>query len=182
MALFRRARRRGARRQPARSASPRVKAEDAQWPVFSPSNAPFLVRIPAAGLRYTKEVQKPDGGTLNADLYVVRHLKNGYLAVWTSGTYKEQGVDLSLMFDLTVQVLNKMFEAESLPCEFYQAKDAPLSGYVGRRYMVRGCYLKGGLRHYYKAEGGKLTIILVGRAERNPGRPGDRPVLRLFRD
>lgn len=155
---------------PARPASPRVKAEDAQWPVFTPSNAPFSVRIPAAGLRYTKEVQSPGGRTLSADLYAVRHLKNGYLAVWTNATYNGKH-DLSAMFDLTVDVLNKMFEAESLPCEFYQVKDAPLAGYVGRRYIVRGCYLKGGLRHYYKSEGGKLTIILVGVLSEIPDDP-----------
>lgn len=156
---------------PARPAPPRAEAGDAQWPVFSPSNSPFSVRIPAAGLRYTKDVQKPDGGTLSADLYAVRHLKNGYLAVWTSGTYKDQGLDLSVMFDLTVEVLNKMFEAESLPCEFYQSKDAPLGGFVGRRYKLRGCYLKGALRHYYKVEGGKLTIILVGVVSEIPDDP-----------
>lgn len=154
----------------ARSASPRGKAEETQWPVFSPSNAPFSIRIPAAGLRYTKEVQAPGGRAINADLYAVRHLKNGYLAVWTSGPYHGHQ-DLSLMFDLTVEVFNEMFAAESLPCEFYQVKDAPLGGFVGRRYKMRGCYLKGALRHYYKAADGKLTIILVGVLSEIPDDP-----------
>ena len=155
--------------QTSRSTQPRRQAVDAQWPVFSPSNAPFSIRIPEAGLRHTTEVPMPVSGMLNVDLYAVRHLKIGYLAVWVSAPY--QGQALKTMFDWTVEKLNEMSAASSLPCEFYQEKDAPLGGFVGRRYKLRNCYCEGGLRHYYKVEGGKLTIILVGVISEIPDDP-----------
>lgn len=157
----------------ARPASPRAKVDNAQWPIFSPQGAPFSVRMPEGGFRYMKEIQMPDGSPKKIDFYGVKHLKIGYAAVWASGVYcgiycKEA---LSVILDKTVDVFNANTAADSLPCEFYQLKDAPMGGYVGRLYKVRGCYLKGGLRTYYKIEGQTLTMVGVGVLSEVPDDP-----------
>ena len=159
----------GSVESPARSASPLGKSEDMQWPIFSPTGAPFSVRMPAGGFRYTAEIQVPNGVPINADFYGVKHLKIGYVAVWASGPYCQETI--SALFDRTVEVLNEASAAVSLPCEFSQEKDPSMNGYVGRRYKVRGCYFKGGIRHYYKVEGKKLTVIFVGVMSEIPDDP-----------
>jgi hypothetical protein len=111
----------------------------------------------------------PNGQPINADFYGVRHLKIGYLAVWASGPYC--GETISTIFDRAIEALNTAAAAESLPCEFFQEKDASVNGYVGRRYKVRGCYFKGGIRHYYKIEGKKLTIVVAGVMSEIPDDP-----------
>ncbi|HYG82763.1 MAG TPA: thermonuclease family protein [Pyrinomonadaceae bacterium] len=150
-----------------------AKAGDVQWPIFSPSSGQFSVRMPEGGLRFSKEIQLPDGQPVNVDFYGVKHLKIGYAAVWASGFYcgnfcKEA---VSAIFDRTVEVLNANTAADSLPCEFYQLKDASMNGYVGRRYKVRGCYLKGGMRLYFTIEGKRLTMVAVAVLSEIPDDP-----------
>ncbi len=157
----------------ARSASPRGKAEDMQWPIFSPSGSQFSVRMPEGGRRYSTEIQSPNGQSINLDLYGVKHLKIGYVAVWASGldcgNYCNEIV--STIFDHSVEVLNASAAAESLPCEHSQLKDVSMSGYVGRRYNVHGCYFKGGIRQYFKIEGKKLTMVVIGVMSEIPDDP-----------
>jgi len=157
----------------ASSATPRVKAADAQWPIFSPSSSQFSVRVPEGGLRYSVEIQAPNGQSINLDLYGVKHLKIGYLAVWASGLYCGNYCReiVSTIFDHSVEVLNASAAAESLPCEHSQVKDVSMSGYVGRRYKVHGCYLKGGIRQYFKIEGKKLTMVVIGVLSEIPDDP-----------
>jgi endonuclease YncB( thermonuclease family) len=157
----------------ARSASPRGKAGDIEWPIFSPSSSQFSVRMPEGGLRYSVEIQAPNGQSVNVDLYGVKHLKIGYVAVWASGLYCGNYCRevVSLIFDRSVEVLNARAEAESLPCEFFQLKDETMGGYVGRRYKVHGCYFKGGIRQYFKVEGKKLTMVVVGVMSEIPDDP-----------
>lgn len=89
--------------------------------------------------------------------------------MWASGPYC--GETISTIFDRAVEVLNELAAAESLPCEFFQVKDASMGGFVGRRDKVRGCYFKGGIRHYYKIEGKKLTIVVGGVMSEIPDDP-----------
>lgn len=156
------------------SASPGGKTVDTKWPIFSPTGAPFSVRMPQGGFRYTTEIQVPDGQPINADFYLVRHLKIGYLAVWASGPYCPE--TLPTLFDKMTEALNESAAAESLPCEFYQLKAPSMNGYVGRLYKVRDCYFKGGIRHYYKVEGKRLTVVAVGVMSEIP----DNPEIALF--
>ncbi len=157
----------------ARSASPRAKVDNAQWPIFSPSNTPFSIRMPEGGRRYSAEVQVPSGQSINVDFYGVWHLKIRYVAVWASGfycgNYCNEGVEA--IFDHSVEVLNATAAAYSLPCEHSQLKDVSMSGYVGRRYKVHGCYFKGGIRQYFKIEGKRLTMIVVGVLSEIPDDP-----------
>ncbi len=148
----------------ARSASPRGKAGDVQWPIFSPSNSQFSIRMPEGGLRYSTEIEAPNGQSINLDLYGVKHLKIGYVAVWASGLYCGNYCSeiVSIIFDHSVEALNASAAAVSLPCEHSQLKDVSMNGYVGRRYKVHGCYLKGGIRQYFKVEGKRLTMVVVG--------------------
>ncbi|HWT01832.1 MAG TPA: thermonuclease family protein [Pyrinomonadaceae bacterium] len=146
------------------AALPGGKTKDMQWPIFSPPSGQFSVRLPEGGLRFGKEIQLPEGHQINLDFYGVRHLKIGYGAVWASGFYcanfcKEA---VSAIFDRMVEVFNANTAADSLPCEFYQVKDAPMNGYVGRRYKVRGCYLKGGMRLYFNIKNKRLTMVAAG--------------------
>ena len=46
-----------------------------------------------------------------------------------------------------------------------------MSGYVGRRYKVHGCYFKGGMRQYFKVEGKRLTMVVVGVLSEIPDDP-----------
>ena len=157
----------------ARSASPRGKADNVQWPIFSPTGAPFSVRMPEGGLRYSAEVQVPSGESINVDFYGVRHLKIRYVAVWASGfycgNYCDEGV--SAIFEHSVEVLNASAAAVSLPCEHSQLKDVSMNGYVGRRYKVHGCYFKGGIRQYFKVEGKRLTMVVIGVLSEIPDDP-----------
>jgi len=154
---------------PTRSASTRGMADAERWPIFSPTGAPFSVRMPTGGFRYTTEIQVPNGLPINADFYGVRHLKIGYMAVWASGPYCPETIPT--IFDRAVEVLNELAAADSLPCEFYQVKDPSMNGFVGRRYKVRDCYFKGGIRHYYKIEGKRLTVVAVGVLSEVPDDP-----------
>ncbi len=151
------------------SASPRGKTGDTKWPIFSPTGAPFSVRIPEGGFRYTTEIQVPDGLPINADFYWVRHLKIAYVTVWASGPYCPETIPT--LFDRLTEALNEAAAAESLPCEFYQLKTPSMNGYVGRLYKVRDCYFKGGIRHYYKIEGKRLTVVGVGVMSEIPDDP-----------
>jgi len=78
---------------------------------------------------------------------------------------------VSIIFDHSVEVLNASAEALSLPCEHSQLKDVSMSGYVGRRYKVHGCYFKGGMRQYFKVEGKRLTMVVVGVLSEIPDDP-----------
>ena len=155
------------------SASPRGEARDMQWPIFSPSNSQFSVRMPEGGLRYSAEIEAPNGQSLNVDLYGVKHLKIGYLAVWASGIYCGNYCReiVSIIFDHSVEVLNESAAAVSLPCEHSQLKDISMGGYVGRRYKVHGCYFKGGMRQYFKIEGKTLTMVVIGVLSEIPDDP-----------
>jgi endonuclease YncB( thermonuclease family) len=157
----------------ARPAAPRGQADAGLWPIFSPTGAPFSIRMPQGGQRYSAEIQSPNGQSINVDLYGVRHLKIRYVAVWASGLYCGNYCNeiVSIIFDHSVEVLNASAAAHSLPCEHSQLKDVSMSGYVGRRYKVHGCYFKGGMRQYFKVEGKRLTMVVVGVLSEIPDDP-----------
>jgi endonuclease YncB( thermonuclease family) len=136
------------------------RAATSERPVFSPSGSPFSIRMPTGGHHFAAEIEVPRGQSINADFYWVNHLRIGYVAVWASGP--SQGQAISTIFNRALDALNRAAESEDLPCEFYQVKDAPMSGYIGRKYKVRGCYFQGGLRYYFKIEGKTLKVRIVG--------------------
>ena len=150
----------------------------AKWPVFSPTGNPFSVRIPTGGTGFSAEVSVPKGRPVNANFYWIHHLKISYMVVWATGPSQDQS--LSALFNRSVDALNNAAAANGLPCEFYQEKDAPLSGYVGRQYKMRGCYLNGVMRNYFKVEGKTLKVIFVGVISEIPNDPSVKEFLDSF--
>jgi endonuclease YncB( thermonuclease family) len=158
--------------------SPSIIREDTPWPVFSPSGAPFSVRMPGGGKQYSTEVRLPDGETINADFYGVSHLKIGYIAIWASGPSGD--ITLDTLFDQMLDRLNRASSAGGLLCEFTRKKDTAFNGYIGRRYVVQGCYYHGGIRLYYKIEGKTLKACLVGVMGEDPSDPSINQFLESF--
>lgn len=163
---------------PATPAKRTVKNSSVKWPVFSPTGNLFSIRIPGGGRAFSAEVNVPKGRPVNANFYWVHHLKIGYLAVWASGPHEHETV--SALFDRSVEALNEAAAARGLSCEFYQVRDAPMGGYIGRQYKVRGCYLNGVMRNYYKVEGKTLKVIFVGVMSEIPNDPSVNEFLDSF--
>jgi endonuclease YncB( thermonuclease family) len=159
---------------------PLVSPEDSKWkfPMFSPSGAPFSLRIPGGGRRYSVAVQVPEGETITANYYWTNHLKIGYIAMWASGPTHSQAV--SALFQRTQDILNQASAAKGLLCEFTRKKDIAINGYTGQRYAVQGCYFHGGMRLYYKVEGKTLTLYMVGVMSEDPDDPSINQFLESF--
>jgi endonuclease YncB( thermonuclease family) len=161
------------------SSAPPKRVEARERPIFSPSGSPFSIQMPTGGQNFSAEIDVPRGQSINANFYWVNHLRIGYVAVWASGP--SQGQAISALFDRALDALNRAAEAEDLPCEFYQVKDAAMSGYTGRRYKVRGCYFQGGLRYYFKIEGKTLKVRIVGVLSEIPNDPSINQFLDSFK-
>jgi hypothetical protein len=149
-----------------------------KWPMFSPPGAPFSLRIPGGGRRYSVAVEVPEGQTITANYYWTQHLKIGYIAAWASGPAHDQAV--SALFERTQDILNQSAAAKGLLCEFTRKKDAVFNGYIGQRYAVQGCYYHGGMRLYYKVEGKTLTLYMVGVMSEDPDDPSIDQFLESF--
>jgi endonuclease YncB( thermonuclease family) len=134
--------------------------EDAGWPMFSPSGAPFSVRMPGGGKHFSSSVTLPEGQTISLNFYGVNHLKIGYIALWASGPAGDATLDT--LFNQMQEILNQGSATRGLSCEFTRKKDVSFNGYIGRRYVVQGCYYHGGIRLYYKMEGKTLKACMVG--------------------
>jgi endonuclease YncB( thermonuclease family) len=154
------------------------RVETPKRPIFSPSGAPFSIRMPTGGHHFSAEVAVPRGQPINANFYWVNHLRIGYLAVWASGP--SHGEAISALFDRALEALNNAAAAHDLPCEFSQVKDAAMNGYTGRRYNVRGCYFQGGLRYYFKTEGKVLKVRIVGVMSEIPNDPSINQFMESF--
>jgi endonuclease YncB( thermonuclease family) len=150
------------------TATPSGRTDIPQWPLFSPSENPFSVRIPG-GKQFTVELDIPHSQPVILNFYVVHHLKIGYVVGWASGPLQDQTI--SKIFDRGLEELNRIAEAIGLPCDFSEAKDVPMSSYTGRRYKVRGCYLNGSMRAYYKIEGKTLKARVAGVMSEIPDDP-----------
>lgn len=160
------------------SSSAPVKAGAQKWPLFSPSGNLFSIRVPGGGKELSAEIDLKKGGKVNANFYWVNHLKIGYIVLWASGPREDETLDA--LFDKTVDALNEMTAAHGFPCEFVQEKDAPMKGYTGRRYNVHDCYFKGGIRNYFKFEGGTLKAFFVGVLSEDPDNPEIKEFLNSF--
>jgi hypothetical protein len=134
--------------------------------------------MPTGGRHFSAEIDVPRGQPINANFYWVNHLRIGYVAIWASGP--SHGQAISTIFERALDALNDAAAAHDLPCEFYQVKDSAMSGYVGRRYKVRGCYFQGGLRYYFKVEGKTLKVRLVGVMSEIPNDPSINQFLESF--
>jgi hypothetical protein len=146
--------------------------------MFSPSGAPFTVRMPGGGQQYSTEIRLPQGDKINANFYGVSHLKIGYVAVWASGPSGDTTLDM--LFDRMLDNLNRVSATHGLLCEFTRKKDTTFNGYIGRRYIVNGCYYHGGIRLYFKVEGKTLMACLVGVMGENPNDPSINEFLESF--
>jgi hypothetical protein len=154
------------------------KTENPKWPIFSPSGNLFSVHMPGNGHDFAAEVEVEGGRSIKANFYWVNHLRITYLVMWASGPYLNQ--TLQKLFDRTVDALNEGSAREKLPCEFYQEKDVPMSGYTGRRYKVRDCYLSGAIRNYFKIEGKTLKVFFVAVMSEIPDDPATKEFLDSF--
>src|SRR5947209_1874086 len=152
------------------------KAATPTWPIFSPSGNLFSVHMPGNGHDFAVEVEVENGRSVKMNFYWVNHLRIRYLVAWASGPYLNQ--TLQKLFDRTVDALNEASASEELPCEFYQEKDIPMSGYTGRRYKVRDCYFNGAIRNYFKVEGKTLKVFFVAVMSEIP----DDPAIKEFLD
>lgn len=159
-----------------RSASSPVKAVDQKWPLYSPSNNLFSIRVPTGGEELSAEVDLKQGGQVKAHFYFVGHLKVAYVVLWASGPRGDE--TLNALFDKTVAALNNSTVSHGFPCDFAQEKDVPLKGYTGRRYNIHDCYFKGGIRNYFKFEGQTLKAFFVGVLTEDP----DNPEIKEFLD
>jgi endonuclease YncB( thermonuclease family) len=143
-----------------RKSTPRVVVkENGQWPVFSPSGAPFSVRMPA-GKQFSVAIKLPDGEMVDVNIYWVNHLKIGYIAMWASGPRGDDTIQT--LFEDMQDRLNKLAAKGGAPCEFKLQKDTSLNGFAGRRYNVSGCFMHGGIRLYLKPEGKTLKMCMIG--------------------
>jgi endonuclease YncB( thermonuclease family) len=158
--------------------TPAGRIEASKRPLFSPSGSPFSIRMPTGGKHFSAEIAVPKGQSINANFYWVNHLRIGYMAAWASGP--AEGEAVSALFDRALEALNNAAAAHDLPCEFVQTKDTAMSGYVGRRYKVRGCYFQGGLRYYFKTEGKTLKVRIVGVMSEIPNDPSINQFLESF--
>jgi endonuclease YncB( thermonuclease family) len=152
--------------------------ENKAWPMLSLSGAPFAVRMPGGGKQYSTEIRLPEGDKINANFYGVSHLKIGYVALWASGPKGDATLDA--LFDRMLDNLNRVSETRGLLCEFTRKKDTTFNGYIGRRYIVNGCYYHGGIRLYFKVEGKTLKACLVGVMGENPNDPSINEFLESF--
>lgn len=157
---------------------PAAKAEAQKWPLFSPTDNLFSIRVPGGGRDFSAEVVVSKGSAINAHFYWVRHLKIGYLVAWASGPHQDE--TLNALFNRAVDALNDAAAAHGLPCEFVQEKDAAMNGYTGRRYKVQGCYFNGAIRNYFKIEGKTLKVVYVGVMSENPDDPAVKDFLDSF--
>ena len=155
-----------------------VSRDDSAWPVLSPSGAPFSVRMPGGGQQYSAAIQLPEGETINANIYWVRHLKIAYIAEWASVPAKPEAIPT--LFDKMLEYLNRASASSGLSCEFKREKDTIFNGYTGRRYTVEGCYYHGGIRLYYKIEGKTLKSCMVGVLGEDPNDPSINEFLASF--
>lgn len=139
------------------------------WLSFSPSDKSFSINAPGAGKQLSIEIDDPEGRAFTAQIYLVEHLKIGYLVMWASGPAVDRTLDD--IFERGRDILNESVRAHGLPCEYVMEKDTAMKGYTGRRYRMTGCYFHGSLRVYFKREGQTLKMRLVGSMSENPGDP-----------
>lgn len=161
------------------SAPATVKAGGTAWPLYSPANNLFSIRIPSGGHELGAEIDLSKSGKVNANIYWVNHLKIGYIVLWASGPRQDE--TLTKLFDKTVEALNNSTASKGLPCDFAEEKDVPMSGYTGRRYNIKGCYFKGAIRNYFKFEGKTLKVFFVGVIAEDPNNPEIREFLDSFK-
>jgi micrococcal nuclease len=154
--------------QPAISAAPATSSEF-QWPMFSPSAAPFSLRIPNGGKAFSGAIELPGGEKVTANFYSVQHLKIEYIAVWATGPYAHKSVTTG--FERTLSGITDALQSHGVPCEFKASSDAPLKGYKGRQYKIDGCAFYGGIRFYYKVEGKEIRVYMVGVVTEEPDNP-----------
>ncbi|HKC64823.1 MAG TPA: thermonuclease family protein, partial [Pyrinomonadaceae bacterium] len=154
------------------------KTETPKWPLFSPSGNLFSVHMPSNGHDFAVEVEVEGGRSIKANFYWVNHLRITYLVMWASGPYLNQ--TLPKLFDRTVEALDDVYAAHRLPCEFVQEKDVAMSGYTGRRFKVKDCYLNGAIRNYFKIEGKTLKVFFVAAISEIPDDPATKEFLDSF--
>ncbi|OLE53692.1 MAG: hypothetical protein AUG51_11775 [Acidobacteria bacterium 13_1_20CM_3_53_8] len=147
----------------------REQVAETRWPVFEPNGAGFSIRMPRGGRGFDANIQVPHDQTIDAHLYLVKHLKIQYLAIWASGP--SEGETINSLFNRALEALNDGADQARVPCEFTQERDVPLNGYVGRRYKVHGCFLYWGMRLYFKPQGKMLKMYLVGVLSETPNDP-----------
>jgi len=158
------------------SASAPLKAVTQKWPLYSPANNLFSIRVPGGGEELSAEIDLKQGGKVKINYYFVGHLKIAYVVLWASGPHEDE--TLNALFDRTVEYLNNSTASHGFPCDFAQEKDAPMKGYTGRRYKIHDCYFKGGIRNYFKFEGQTLKAYFVGVLTEDP----DNPEIKEFLD
>ena len=155
-----------------------VKVADQKWPLFSPSDNLFAIRVPGGGREFSTEIDLQKGNKANINIYLVNHLKIAYLIVWGSGPRQDDTI--STLFDKTVEHLNDAFAAHGFPCDFVPEKAEQMKGYTGRLYNIQGCYFKGAIRSYFKIEGKTLKIFFVGVMSEDASNPGIKEFLDSF--
>jgi endonuclease YncB( thermonuclease family) len=159
-------------------------AERLVWPLFALGGEEFAVRIPSGGRQFPLEIEVPQGESVQANYYFVSHPRIKYVAFWASGP--NQGQAVSSFFEQAFAGFQygfeRSFEAKGLPfsCKLAEGKDITLNGYTGRRYKLDGCFLNGGARLYYKTEGKRMKLYLVGITSEIPGDPAVEQFLESF--
>jgi endonuclease YncB( thermonuclease family) len=152
---------------PSDSTRPRVVAEAAGarsgnivWPMFTPTGAPFSIRVPIGGQQFQSQIPLANGGSVSSNFYFVQHPRIQYVTEWFTAPDQRQTVEKS--FEEYLTYIRNALQAQGFPCEFMRSSEVSLGGYHGRQYSVSGCALHGGVRLFHRVDSKTLNIFLVG--------------------
>ena len=130
------------------------------WPIFTPTGAPFSLRIPAGGRQFQAQIPLSSGDSVSANFYFVQHPRIQYVTEWFSGPNQKQAVEKNYEEYLTY--IRDALQAQGYPCEFMRSNEVTLASYHGRQYSVTGCALHGGMRLFHKIDGKSLQVFMTG--------------------
>ena len=152
---------------PEESTRPRTVAEPAGarsgnivWPMFTPTGAPFTIRVPIGGRQFQSQIPLAGGDSVTSNFYFVQHPRIQYITEWFTAPEQHQAIEKSYEEYLTYA--RDALQAQGYPCEFMRSDEVSVGGYRGRQYSVSGCALHGGVRLFHRVDSKTLNIFLVG--------------------
>jgi endonuclease YncB( thermonuclease family) len=137
-----------------------ARSGDIVWPMFTPTGAPFSIRVPIGGRQFQSRIPLANGGSVSSNFYFVQHPRIQYVTEWFTATDQHQAVEKS--YEEYLVYVRDALQAQGYPCEFMRSSEVSLGGYHGRQYSVSGCALHGGVRLFHRVDSKTINVFLVG--------------------
>ncbi len=137
-----------------------VRSGDIVWPMFTPTGAPFSIRVPVGGKQFQGQIPLASGESVSSNFYFVQHPRIQYFTLWLATPDQHQAFEKN--YEKSLTYIRDALQSQGYPCEFMRSSEVSLGGYHGRQYSVSGCALHGGIRLFHRVDSKTLSVLLVG--------------------